>query len=901
MIIFNNKGKASNFIKQHTDTRVFDVHSSLSIEDLYDYLLHHDDIPDGVQISQYNTARNPAEFVSVRTSDDDEMITSYYSWHDVMEENNALSQREAMRTARRRAEAASDYYRLESLFNGFAVISPDTTNNSMAFGSFTEVDLNRDEFISQLADALGVYPTLHRESEMSLSDKQALGKSANRLRWIFDGEEHEKIPPLSQVQVFETLDKYEKALIADGLYYPGDTLHNAFIIKAQHPSYIITPDALQNVRGARLPVSSDLVEQCRTLFEEKYRRAPRVLEEYVAAQYRVGVNVAQTIVDQFNLNSLKAVAQYGSSVLFALVPRIDFSQCKTEQIYFLATHITISDCRSLIRNGFGEWFSQHRNESLSDLNELLLSYGANAISWNIDMTARELIEYLKTRRGREDCAKYEESYHYRFSDNEVAIKGKGIVVRDGAFKMYFLAKDDYRNFTVGYDTNCCQHWYGAGENCVYEYTTDPFAACVVIERAGKILAQAFVFTDEINDTFVFDNIEFANGHDVADYANIIATFVKALPYKNVHMGTGYVEGQYRTWGQSLGTGRFNMAQMPTTLSPSSYIYTDYHSNARVFKADDMMFIRQGNGIVEHTAEEPTRWDALRDSGARVLLNDYRMPVEERLAFSGRSLEEIGNERLLQLLLDHPILVDSMDSVPDAWQHELVERRVSYKILKCIKNPTQEVRDIVLPELPEMALKWESCTKGDWTTALCHSPALTESCPYPLDTDMATAIYEACGEEALTYIPSDLLSGELLERTVSTNPRFILSLNEPSEDLLVLAVTRQPLLLSALPLITDRVGLAAIESMPASIIYWPDAPYSACETAILAQPTLIRNLVHRFPSLREVAINADPEAVWAVPNATDADHILAEHVRASQNPETTPPPEIPTGFGLDQFD
>lgn len=883
MIIFNNKGMITNFIKNGTDTRVFDIHASITIEELYDYLLHNEGFPEGAEIAQYNTSTIASQFSPITSETDENILTAgtVGTYHNSQEADDVISQTEAMKAERRRAAGENDAYKLEALYNGFSVVSPEPgEENRMAFGRFQEVDVDRDELIAHLADSLGVYPTLFADPETSLAEKQQLGKDANRLRWIFRSDS--PVPPLNRVRMFGALDKYEKAVIADTLYFPGNMLRNAAVIKRDHPQFILTPDNLIGTTY-RATVGDALLSSCQRLFEERYRRAPRVLNEYVAAQVMTGITTAEQIVNEFNLDSLRAVAQYGSPVLYAFVPHINFSQCKKDQIYFLATHIRSHDARDLVRFRFGEWFAQHRNESLADLTELLLTYRPDQIrEWNINMTARQIIEDLKTRKGREDCAAYERKYHYHFSDNEVAIRGKGLVVKDGAFTMHFLAKDDYRNFTVGYDTYCCQHLGNAGESCVYKYTTDPFAACVIIERAGKIVAQSFVFTDEINDTFVFDNIEFANDRVVADYANIIATFVKALPYKNVHMGTGYVVGQYTSWGRPLSSGQYNMAQMPTTLDGRTHIYTDYHSSARVFKADDMMLIKQGNGIVEHKEEEPTLWDALRDSGARVLLNDYSMTVEERLSFSGRGLEAIDEARRLQLLLRNPILADSMESVPEDWQRAMINHNVHPKTLQYIKNPIREVRDLVLPVIPEKVLSWPDATREDWTIALCKEPALAEQYPFEMDTELASTIYDACGEKSLAYIPMSLLNQDLLSRIIERTPRTLLSINDPSEDIQVLAVSHEPLLLSALPVITDRVGHAAVEAMPASIIYWPDAPFAECEAAVRAQPTLIRNLAHRFPSLRETAIRTNPDAIWAVPNATEEEQALANQILMEQN-------------------
>ena len=267
----------------------------------------------------------------------------------------------------------------------------------------------------------------------------------------------------------------------------------------------------------------------------------------------------------------------------------------------------------------------------------------------------------------DEARSFEQAYHYHFSDNCIAIRGKEICVTSGPLKMYMLSADDYRNFAVGDWTSCCQHWGGAGESCCWKYTSDPFAACVVIEKNGKVVGQAFVFTDEIKDTFVFDNMEFANDSDVANFKNIISTYVEALPYSNVHLGAGYTVAELLSMGKSISQAKATMAGMPTTTGnlkeqqPSVYhshngyaaqmidshpenyparcdVYSDYHPNARVFKKDGAMYLTKGTGVITYGEVEPTPWDALRDSPAKFVLNDYDIPAAERQAMASMSLQ-----------------------------------------------------------------------------------------------------------------------------------------------------------------------------------------------------------------------------------------------------------------------
>ena len=134
MIIFNNKGRASNFIKRGSDNRVFDIHSSMHIEELYDWLLHNEGLPEGTTVAQYNTREEPSIFEmpveengnaaqtvlnrTVRQYTDSTVSDNYghTNFVDVME---------SMKAAKKEFANNADYYRLEAKFNGMVMPSAD--------------------------------------------------------------------------------------------------------------------------------------------------------------------------------------------------------------------------------------------------------------------------------------------------------------------------------------------------------------------------------------------------------------------------------------------------------------------------------------------------------------------------------------------------------------------------------------------------------------------------------------------------------------------------------------------------------------------------------------------------------------------------------------------------------
>ena len=133
----------------------------------------------------------------------------------------------------------------------------------------------------------------------------------------------------------------------------------------------------------------------------------------------------------------------------------------------------------------------------------------------------------------------------------------------GKYKAYIMDAKDPRQVMLGYDTCCCQHLGGAGENAMMYGLANPDAGFFVIENkeTGKILAQAETWTysasessdnlvkiesdtkekglDAIEKILVFDNIEFADNRDIDQFIPILAKWCEASPYSDIVMGDGY--------------------------------------------------------------------------------------------------------------------------------------------------------------------------------------------------------------------------------------------------------------------------------------------------------------------------------------------------------------------------
>jgi hypothetical protein len=172
------------------------------------------------------------------------------------------------------------------------------------------------------------------------------------------------------------------------------------------------------------------------------------------------------------------------------------------------------------------------------------------------------------------------------------------------------------------------------------------------------------------------------------------------------------------------------------------VYSDYHPNARVFKKDGAMYLTKGTGVVTYGEVEPTPWDALRDSPAKFVLNDYDIPAAERQAMASMSLDEVQSiaqsAHLRAHFLRDPSIARGLPAVPEEWQRALLRQQVNPRLLGDIKNPIPEVRDRIIEWEPERVVDWEDATPAQWEAAIRQKPALISQYPGELTQELAMA-------------------------------------------------------------------------------------------------------------------------------------------------------------------
>lgn len=723
----------------------------------------------------------------------------------------------------------------------------------------------------------------------------------------------ERVIPENLYDIIITEDK-ENANYALITYY--DSLYNQF--KPAEGKDYDEELAKFAKRSYTFPMTK-MLKKAESIFKELYHgHAPRVLAEYMYAQLSAkSINPSRAtneqlriIAEKFDQKNIQLIAKYKNTALFAMADKLKFSEMRTDHIQVIATYADKIKIKDLVNKGFPEWYMAHKDTNTSDLVQLFENQ--HKISrFDVDLSARQIIVRENNKKGMEDCREFERSYNIHFADNELAIKGRNIVAESGNMKMYMLPKDDYRNFTVGYDTNCCQHWGNAGESCVYKAVTDPFAGTVVIEKNHKILAQAFVWTDESKDTFVFDNMEFANDGQVASYMSLIAGYCEAMPYKNIHMGMGY-----NTLGNGIGkpANAEEEATLPTTIAwnpkRTSWangrkdVYSDYHitdggSKARVLKRNGRTYISKTAGVrVIVRPDEPTRWDLLARPETAFMLNDYHSTIDERLRFANLLHGNPDLQTQMEAVQKDPKLIGVIaNPLPEVQVYAINQDR---SVAHMIKNPCDEVQVILIGDDPNYIRHVTAPSETVCIGVLKKNGLLLEDImkkvrsgeiPMPGIRVFETAVNQ--NGYAIRQVPMEFQNENLQLLAVTSSPKVVSLLVNPTETVQRTAIDANPDVIGLMESPSPEIQTYAIDKNPSLINSIENPCYEAVKLAIQKNGLNIRNYQNAYPELRAIAISQNPFIVsnGVLKNVSDEEYLQAARINrnvirklANSNPE-----------------
>lgn len=936
MILYNEKEKQGKYLL--SDNMLFVINSPMPIDVIYDKLRKGEELSEeSVRINAYTIGDGK---VSMESNEFDEpsVFEGIAIGKDVVLKEDQLENLETL--------SKKDAYIREPLFSIY---------ERSVFGAKEDIkrlpfDLSKPQhkevLRKHIALSHNVMPTLLGDTDLSLEEVRKLSASGGKLfRDYGKGciTKDNPMPEKSDIDVYDAMNEYEKRLVSSMEVHPAKVielkraLNGAVLTSDVYRKFSFFKGDVDKMMAARVAdAKPELVRKFDEEFRNQgYKQSPRVLKEFVQGARDLfglkGTDFTQEkiaeLVKGFDLKRFQTkldgkmtVASSKNPSLIAMTTKLNVQDIPQQLLRAMSVYIDQHNAKALYDKGIVDWIKANKNTNVSDFVEMI--DGADIISYfDPKKTANELKKSLDVELGNRDAKLFEQKYQYKWSDNEIAIKGKHLVVEDGPYRMYMLAPNDPRNFVSGYDTCCCQRWddgnyhaggknykiqvlknpptssHNAGGSCVFKLTSDPYSANVVIEKksTGEILGQSFVWVDVPNDTFVFDNIEYANDGNSGKYVNIIGLYAKHIPYSNVHLGMGCNANQKLNGvGQEVKVE----AKMPTTLD-GRHIYSDYHkSSAKLIKGVDGRTKRstmrkypldESRCRITTAPDEPTKWDALAEGTFSFLLNDYQTPIEQRFAMVEEFKNNPSEALQLQVVQRDPRAILALESPSPELQMYVFERNP--EVAKMIKNPCEELQIKILAEDPNYLRKHSNLNENVICGVLAENGTLI-SCinKEKLTRNMCEAALRNNGY-AWNLIPYELKDEELAKVTVETSPK-VLSLMEPefaTPDVQLIAARKEP----SVVLLTNcsvQSQMAAVNRKPDLVLQLKNPTLPVVRVAVQQSPTLIRKFQFDFPSLRMDAIQRNGFVARDLKDLTQVEYdaAIAQNPRVAnfvENPST----------------
>lgn len=910
MVIYNGRELSSKFVK---DNKIVEINSPIqdvmeAIEVLREEASKETPDLSRFFIQAYSFSDQPFE---TYTADFPHLMTSSVNVFDEILSDTA---------AAALADASATYVRPAE----FVELEKDHFNQRTSM-EFTPVDVSAKEVLDEMMGSYGILPTLWNEDK-PVSELKSLSAAGEKLIRMYPGDKYRiskfnGIPNLQAIEFYQSLTPYEKRVVSDGRVHPAKVFQIANMVKANGRDTLLTEEMLdylidqtskikdtdekkritskqvaEEFTTAFAENNKPLMDRATDIFKEMYHGfAPRVLNEYMwgilwakgqmssfdKAKSDVSDDQIREIASAFNRQNVSKVAKYKNPVLLALSERTDFGKVKDNIIQTLGTSVRMSSLKDLFDKDFPEWLNNHPDVTPAEVLKIVEKITEiNKIPADMDTDA--LIRRIEDRRGYEQSRMFEEKHAYKqvgykFADNELAIKGRHIVAKQGNLTMRMLAADEYKNFTIGIDTHCCQRYGDAGESCVYKYTSDPFAGAVVIERGDKVIAQGFVWVDVAADTFVFDNVELDNDREVQQFTGLFSAYAKALPYANVHIGTGYNQGM-NGWGQKVLFDKNNPieAKMPTTVDGRKSItswgdgncYSDYHTRsgsvARVIKHMGIMKLPEAPNVTITTApDEPTRWDELAKPDLCFMLNDWEKSIEERLRVAREFRENPTAAMQMQIIQRTPTAIASMENPTEEVQEWILSHYPDY--ISQIQNPCASIQAELIRRDPTYISHIENPSEEMILDVVSRDGMMLEHIQNPTQT----VCEMACTENgyARQFVPSDMLNETVNYASVCSQPKVIANIEDPSELVVRAALQANPNVISIMNEPSEYAQVLAVQLRPSVINQIENPCYEAVKEAVSLNGLMIRNFQNQYPELREVALRQNGYAAGCLKNLT----------------------------------
>ena len=713
-----------------------------------------------------------------------------------------------------------------------------------------------------IMDALGIMPTLTNldvEEDLSINDLIKDSQDGEHLYWPFEyiGDTN-KIPSLTDIKVYQSLNSYEKRLFNESQLNPAYKLSVTKALKELNKNALLSEEIFTEMQNFgvdkeylrnkyyasdELKNSSDYLKADELFKAANRGRSPRVLPEMIKAWRtyyatdELSEKQIKKIVDTFTLSSLSQVAKYNNPALFVLANELHFNEIPKEHIEVFGSYLSIYDVSILEEKGFIDWYKNNHDLGANYLSSTLEAVGS-IDHFDIGKTAQQLIYEKSQKKGLEEAKEIKREYNIDFEDNVVAIPGRGVRATDGKNVMYMLKPDDARNITVGYDTHCCQHLHGAGGTCMLDAISNPSSAITVIEdvKTQKIKAQAWTRYDAIKDTLVFDNMEFADDREVQSFSPIIAAWSMAMPQHHIHVGTGYNQGM-TNWGKLVGrangVGGYVHFENESESIGGMSLYSDYHSqNARCIKLKDNVLLNSNiaNITISREAENDDEYAYLINPVVLFLSkhSDVKLSTEDKKdIYNALSSTEPFPEEYIHKLADKDnkseFLLENIETISFEAQKYILEKNP--EAVQYIKNVNPELALEILKKTPNKIKEMADVTFEQAEAVLGINGLLLEF------------IAKKPAWQTFTSEQKELL----VSCAINQNPYSIKRMANPETKWVQMAIFKKKDLIISYPGVNEHIWLSVLKTAPHMIKYANNPTYKMQATAIRQNPYTLNEI------------------------------------------------------------
>lgn len=925
MLIFNNKELNPNFFQ--TNDRLIKITSpNLSLEDLYIKVLNGEDIRPLVTITAvkgFHNGTSSYKLIPLRTTylkdyfdigsvkyfaDDSEYDENGWGWEPG--ERERAIQNEAERII------VADIIRRPQIADAF---EKQTFHQPIgaAYDSLEPwTDYTDEDLIMELGDALGIMPAL-QSHDVPLEEQKRLSNLGKELflpRALMPYSDFNGLPSVDEIKAYAELAPVARRKIYNYHNFNSMQGHPAYTLALTLKTYNKMPPyhfdnryftdeayydnenvtTMNDIPEYTRPVLRDVLQgvfdEATTKFVEAYRRAPQVLPEMVKAldlaePVRNKEQAVNTLLNGFNLQSLQMVSKYKNATLLYLANFINFREIKENHIPIFAVSTAPTLISYGINRGFLPWYQRYKSEiSDSDL-EIIVKNIADITAFDVTKKPKDYIQYLNNRVGYEDKESYEEKYNFSFEDNILAIRGSDVKITMDGYTMYMLPPEDIRNFTVGYDTSCCQHYRGAGESCTYKAVTDPYAGICVIEKNGKIKAQGFIWTDEAKDTLVFDNVEFANADGMAERDRVreilpmFGLFAESIPYANVHIGTGYNENM-RGVGQRINNNEF--AMLPENIS-NDYTYSDYHpdgtNSARTIKraghvlidTNNRCFVEHDQSLVRDYSNHPF-YEILKPENSWINTLGLSLSQKMELIREKETINQKTPEEQLNFVKRCIPISQFIEYPSDDIQRYIINTDKTW--LSKLQHVNENlINDILLEDCPSEIYNPERhfTVEQQIRVYISHPDYLRHATEF--DHNMLLGVAEQ-NAYAILSVPKEYITQDIKLKAIEQNPRIISTFGDREligrktlyhydRTLLTTAIRKDREILRIIgptAVLPEDIMAQAVREDASLINSFNNPSEAVVDIAITQNPLLIRNFQYKYPDLALKAVSINPRVI-----------------------------------------